>query len=70
MKRDMLWCRWNQLKAKARLNWGQLTNDDVDQINGERQTLVSKLRERYGAAQERAERDVDEWLAAHHLTAR
>ena len=66
MNQDILQGRWEQLKGKARIKWGKLTNDDVDQIKGERQKLVGKLRERYGLATERAEQDVDDWLETHH----
>lgn len=66
MNTDILQGRWEQLKGKARIKWGKLTNDDIDQIQGERQKLVGKLRERYGLAQERAEQDVDDWLDTHN----
>jgi uncharacterized protein YjbJ (UPF0337 family) len=66
MNTDILQGRWEQLKGKARIKWGKLTNDDIDQIKGQRQTLVGKLRERYGLAQERAEQDVDDWLDTHN----
>src|SRR6185436_357160 len=66
MNTDILQGRWEQLKGKARIKWGKLTNDDIDQIKGERQKLVGKLREKYGLAQERAEQDVDDWLETHH----
>jgi uncharacterized protein YjbJ (UPF0337 family) len=65
MNQDILQGRWEQLKGKARIKWGKLTNDDIDQIKGERQKLVGKLRERYGLATERAEQDVDDWLETH-----
>jgi uncharacterized protein YjbJ (UPF0337 family) len=66
MNQDILQGRWEQLKGKARIKWGKLTNDDIDQIQGERQKLVGKLRERHGLATERAEQDVDDWLETHH----
>jgi uncharacterized protein YjbJ (UPF0337 family) len=66
MNQDILQGRWEQLKGKARIKWGKLTNDDIDQIKGVRQKLVGKLRERYGLATERAEQDVDDWLETHH----
>ncbi len=39
---------WMQLKGAVRETWGELTNDDVDQIAGEREQLIGKLQERYG----------------------
>ena len=62
MNSDILQGKWEQLKGEARVKWGKLTNDDIDQIEGQREKLVGKLRERYGLARDRAERDVDEWL--------
>ena len=62
MNSDILQGKWEQLKGEARVKWGKLTNDDIDQIEGQREKLVGKLRERYGLAHDRAERDVDEWL--------
>lgn len=62
MNSDILQGKWEQLKGEARVKWGKLTSDDIDQIEGQREKLVGKLRERYGLARDRAERDVDEWL--------
>jgi uncharacterized protein YjbJ (UPF0337 family) len=65
MNSDILQGRWQQLKGKARAKWGELTNDDLDQIEGERERLVGKIRERYGLARDKAEREVDEWITTH-----
>ena len=62
MNSDILQGKWEQLKGEARVRWGKLTSDDIDQIEGQREKLVGKLRERYGLARDRAESDVDEWL--------
>jgi uncharacterized protein YjbJ (UPF0337 family) len=64
MNSDILQGRWQQLKGKALVKWGKLTNDDIDQIEGERERLVGKLRERYGLEREKAEREVDDWIKA------
>jgi uncharacterized protein YjbJ (UPF0337 family) len=53
---------WKQFKGKAQTQWGKLTGDELDQINGGRQQLVGKIQERYGKAQDEAEREVDDWL--------
>ena len=62
MNSDILQGRWQQLKGEARVKWGKLTNDDIDQIEGERERLVGKIRERYGIARDKAEREVDDWI--------
>jgi uncharacterized protein YjbJ (UPF0337 family) len=42
--------------------WGKLTNDDLDVIEGDRKQLSGRLQERYGKAQDEADREIDDWL--------
>ena len=48
-----------QLKGKMRIKWGKLTDDDLEQIAGNKDVLVGKIQERYGHAKEQAGKDVD-----------
>jgi uncharacterized protein YjbJ (UPF0337 family) len=41
---------------------GQLTDDDLDVINGRRDQLEGRLQERYGYAKDQARKDVDDWF--------
>ncbi|GAA0578200.1 CsbD family protein [Caenispirillum bisanense] len=50
---------WNQMKGKAKQRWGDLTDDDLTRIEGNRDVLVGRLQERYGYAKERAEEEAD-----------
>jgi uncharacterized protein YjbJ (UPF0337 family) len=59
---DVLKGKWQQLKGEARIQWGRLTDDDLDQIQGNAEKLAGKLQERYGYAQEQAKKEVDEFL--------
>lgn len=62
MNSDQLEGNWKQLKGKAQAKWGDLTDDDVNSVEGRREALVGKIQERYGKAREEAEKAVDEWL--------
>jgi uncharacterized protein YjbJ (UPF0337 family) len=62
VNQDIFQGRWTQLKGKVREKWGQLTDDDFDQIGGQKDQLVGRIQERYGLAREQAERDVNDWL--------
>ena len=55
--------KWNQLKGAARVEWGKLTDSDLEIIGGQRDKLVGKVQERYGKDKAAAEREVDAWLA-------
>jgi uncharacterized protein YjbJ (UPF0337 family) len=65
MNWDQVKGKWKQFRGDAQKQWGKLTNDDFDQIEGDRQKLVGKVQERYGIAKEEAERQVDDWVNSH-----
>ncbi|HLH39792.1 MAG TPA: CsbD family protein [Bryobacteraceae bacterium] len=67
MNWDQVAGQWKQMKGAIKEKWGKLTDDDLNQINGQRDQLVGKLQERYGIAREEAQRRADEWLKMHHL---
>ena len=62
MNEDILAGKWKQLRGEAKKWWGDLTNDEMDQIAGQRDVLVGKLQERYGYTKERAESEIDKFL--------
>jgi len=43
MNRDILEGNWKQLKGNVQKQWGQLTDDDLDVIEGQRTVLVSAV---------------------------
>lgn len=59
---DVIKGKWNQFKGEARTQWGKLTDDDWDQIAGNRDKLVGRLQEAYGWGKADAERNVDDWF--------
>lgn len=63
MNKDIAEGKWKQLKGTLRDKWGKLTDDDFDKVAGKRDLLIGKVQERYGYAKDRAEREVDTWIA-------
>jgi uncharacterized protein YjbJ (UPF0337 family) len=59
MNQDQLKGRWHQIKGEAKRQWGKLTDDDLDQIDGNAEKLVGLVQEKYGYARERAEDEVN-----------
>ena len=51
-----------QFRGSAREQWGKLTDDDFEQIAGNRDKFVGVLQERYGIAREEAQRRADDWM--------
>lgn len=62
MNRDILKGQWTQLKGKIREQWGKLTDDEVDQMQGNAEMLIGKIQERYGRSREQAEQEVNRWM--------
>jgi uncharacterized protein YjbJ (UPF0337 family) len=54
--------RWDEVKGKIRSKWAKLTDDDMELINGKRDQLLGRLRQRYGWEKDEAERNVDSWM--------
>jgi len=62
MNQNILEGKWKQLRGSIREKWGDLTDDEVDQIAGKRDKLSGFLQERYGYTQLEAERQIDDFL--------
>jgi uncharacterized protein YjbJ (UPF0337 family) len=49
----------------VKTRWGELTDDEVTQIKGDYEQLVGRIQERYGYARDRAEQELNDFLAKH-----
>lgn len=65
MNRDILKGQWMQLKGKIRQQWGKLTDDDLDKIQGNAEMLIGRIQEQYGKTREQAEKELDRWMEQH-----
>lgn len=61
MNWDQIVGNWKQAKGNIRTQWGKLTDNDLEQAKGHRDSLVGRIQERYGIGKEEAERQVSEW---------
>ncbi|MFP4345909.1 MAG: CsbD family protein [Anaerolineales bacterium] len=62
MTEDILKGQWKQIRGQVQEEWGELTDDEVDQIQGRRDQLIGKLQEKYGYTKKEAEDKVDDFL--------
>ena len=65
MNWDIIQGKWDQLKGSAKQQWGELTDDELTQINGDRDKLAGKLQERYGWAKTDVDEKMNEFLRRH-----
>lgn len=52
---------WRQQKGRLKEKWGDMTDDELDVIDGKRDQLLGFLQKRYGKTREVAEREVREF---------
>jgi uncharacterized protein YjbJ (UPF0337 family) len=62
MNWDRIEGNWKQFSGKVKEKWGQLTDDDITQINGRRDQLEGKIQERYGYGKDQVKTEVDDFL--------
>jgi len=65
MNTDQLKGKWHQIKGEAKVQWGKLTDDDLEQIDGNTEKLVGRIQERYGWARDRAAQEVAAFQRRH-----
>ena len=62
MNWDQLQGKWKQFTGNVKERWGELTDDEVAEMNGERKQLEGKIQEKYGKSKEEAREEVNQWL--------
>jgi uncharacterized protein YjbJ (UPF0337 family) len=61
MNEDIIKGRWKQIKGSIKQQWGQLTDDDLTRLEGDRDYLLGKIQERYGISKDKAEEQLREF---------
>jgi uncharacterized protein YjbJ (UPF0337 family) len=61
MNNDVLKGKWKQLKGSVKKQWGKLTDDDLDKIQGDSEMLAGKIQEKYGKSKDEAEKEVNDF---------
>lgn len=60
---DEIASRWTRFSRDVKKQWGELTDDEVMQVNGRRESLAGRIQERYGIALEEANKQIDTWAS-------
>ncbi len=64
MNWDRIEGNWKQLTGSVKAKWGDLTDDEIAEAEGNRDVLVGKIQEKYGIAKDKAEEQVDEFASS------
>ena len=59
MNKDIMEGKWKQIKGDMKAKWGKLTDDEIDQAEGNSEKLAGILQEKYGLEKEEAKKEGD-----------
>ena len=55
---------WSELKGAAKVRWAELTDDDLERIDGRCDQLIAALQTRYSKGKDEIETEVARWARA------
>jgi len=58
MNEDIAKGNWKQFAGKIKAQWGKLTDDEIQQAEGNSEFLAGRLQERYGLAKDQADEKI------------
>ena len=62
MNKNIMEGKWKQIKGEVRKRWGELTEDDVNRVQGSSEKLIGLLQERLGQSQDQATNEVAQFM--------
>jgi uncharacterized protein YjbJ (UPF0337 family) len=62
MNKDIFEGKWKELRGQAKEWWGELTDDDLEQVGGKAEQFIGLLQQKYGYTREQADQEFDRWL--------
>lgn len=65
MNWDQIQGQWKEITGSVKAKWGDLTDDELTEIDGNREKLEGKIQSKYGKSKEEARAEVDEFLRQH-----
>ncbi|WP_166261940.1 CsbD family protein [Marinobacter salicampi] len=58
MNKDIIEGNWKELKGKVKVQWGKLTDDRLDVMDGKRDQLSGEIQQAYGITKDEAEKQL------------
>jgi uncharacterized protein YjbJ (UPF0337 family) len=66
MNKDQFKGKWKEAKGNIKKSWGKLTDNEIDQIEGDYDKLVGAVQQKYGYSKEEARNAVDKETGGWH----
>jgi uncharacterized protein YjbJ (UPF0337 family) len=59
MNNDIIVGNWKQVSGTFKASWGKLTENDLQEINGDLEKFQGKMQEKYGMAKDEAKQEFE-----------
>jgi uncharacterized protein YjbJ (UPF0337 family) len=64
MDKSRFGSRWPDVRHRVKSNWSRLTDEELDQVKGDADTLISMIQEKYEEPRTSIEMQLERLLAA------
>ncbi len=65
MNEDILKGKWKELKGSVKEKWGNLTDDDLTEVEGKEEKLLGLLQTKYGYTKDKAEEEYKGFISGY-----
>lgn len=62
MNKDIFKGKWNEIKGKAKQRWAELSEEEIEKVQGKYEELAGLLQKKYGYEKDRAEKAIEEFM--------
>ncbi len=52
---------WTQARGEIRKKWGEFTDDEIEQMKGDRDIMSGMIQKKYGQTKEEVNTQIDDW---------
>jgi len=70
MNKEQFKGSWRQFKGELKKKWGEFTDNDLLEVEGDYDKFVGLMQKRYGDRKEEIERWTEDWWDRHRAEAR
>lgn len=62
MNWDQVEGKWKEMSGAVKANWGDMTDDEIAEVDGNREVLEGKIQSKYGKTKEEAKAEVSAFI--------
>jgi len=62
MNEDIFKGKWKELKGSVKEKWGDLTDDEITEVEGKTEKLVGILQAKYGYSKDKAQEEYNKFM--------